>query len=860
MDISFENLSFLEEMYASSKEFREELDSYQTRGEPSSEMNHFFLRHAYRKYGHLMAHINPLQIEPLKEPAELSFNHTQEGERLKSIYCNRIGYEYVDICDKELEKWLQEEIEKESNPTKALSIDQKKMILHQLNRSELFESFIQTKYTGQKRFSLEGAETLIPMLEACIELLSNANAEQFVIGMAHRGRLNVLSNILNKSYSEIFSEFEEDYIPFSFEGSGDVKYHKGFTSEVTLINGKKVKILLSPNPSHLESVDPVVEGEVKALQVMKNDEQQDRIIPILVHGDAAISGQGVVYETLQFSKLQGYDTGGTLHFVINNQVGFTASPHEMRSTPYCTDIAKAFNAPVFHVNAEDPESCVFVTLLASKMRQRFHCDVFIDLLCYRKYGHNEADEPAYTQPQQYEIIRKKRPIREIYRDLLIKEGVLEQHVAENLEKEFVDQLHEEMKLGKESLKKEKKEHKKEERQEIVDTKVSKEILEEIGEKIFLPVNEIEIHPKLKNLLDLRLKMVRGEKPIDWGVAELLAYGTLLWDGKDVRISGQDSVRGTFSHRHAKWVDQKNGQVYSPLSHLRPVQGRFDVLNSSLSEYAVLGFEFGYSIANSNALVIWEAQFGDFCNGAQVVIDQFIATAEQKWGQAFGLTLFLPHGYEGQGPEHSSARMERFLTLAGENNMEIVNPTTPAQMFHLLRKQALRKIKKPLIIFTPKGLLRHPMCTSEIKDLVQGKFQEVIDDQTVQKEKVQKCVFMSGRIYFDLLQEREKHDKEVSLIRIEELYPMNLKKLEQILSSYTALKEAVWIQEEPINMGAWEYVRPYLGKLLENKNILLKVIARKRSASPAVGALSIHKKQLQELFHNLFKNDQDKHES
>lgn len=834
---------------------------------------------AYRAYGHLEAKINPIATHPIEEPDQLKletlgFKPEELSQpfptcgllpeqiaplqkiidTLKHIYCNKIGIEYMGIENPEIENWIIQRIE--PNQFKIeLPIEQKKMILQNLNQSELFESFIHTKYTGQKRFSLEGGETLIPMLQAVIDTGSSLGANEFVIGMAHRGRLNVLSNILHKSHSDIFSEFEEGYIPLSFEGSGDVKYHKGFYSEVELASGKKARIILSPNPSHLESVDPVVEGQVRARQLLSGDEERHKkVIPILIHGDAAIAGQGVVYETLQLYQLPGYETGGTIHFVINNQIGFTATPSETKSTRYCTDIAHAFSAPVFHVNAEDPEGCVYVTNMAMDLRQQFHCDVFIELNCYRKYGHNEGDEPAYTQPLEYQLIRKKKPIRELYRDLLIQEGVVEKEIAEKLETEFTQALQQAMKEGKMAVQKSVAPRYEPPAKELftkIDTGVYRETLEVIAERISTVPEGFNIHPKLKNLIQERLSMVKGEaKPIDWGMAELLAYGSILWEGKSVRISGQDSRRGTFSHRHAIWMDQVVEKEYIPLSHLKKDQGRFDVINSPLSEYGVLGFEYGYSVANPNALVIWEAQFGDFCNCAQVMIDQFIATSEQKWGQTFSLVMFLPHGYEGQGPEHSSARMERFLSLAGEDNMRIVDPTTPGQLFHLLRRQIFNPERKPLIVFTPKGLLRHPACVSSLKDLTNGEFQEILDD-SIPVSKVKKVVFCTGRIYYDLIAERSRLKvKNVAIVRIEQLYPLNIDKLKPIIKKYKGIKEFSWVQEEPDNMGAWLFINPLLQKLLP-KSITLQYIGRLRSASPAVGSYMLHKQQHAEILNALF---------
>lgn len=833
---------------------------------------------AYRAYGHLCANINPIAIVPIEEPQQLNLEFlgfssqelthlfptrgllaqeyaplTDIIAALKETYCRTIGVEYLDRQGPDFERWLEKKIEP-SHFQPALTIDQKKMILQQLNKSELLEIFIHTKYTGQKRFSVEGGETLIPMLEAAIETGSSLGIEEFVIGMAHRGRLNVLSNILKKSYADIFTEFDESYIPNSFEGSGDVKYHKGFFAEVSLPNGKKVTITVAPNPSHLESVNPVVEGMVRAQQRVKHQNRLDNVLPIIIHGDAAISGQGVVYETMQFYKVPGYATGGTLHIVINNQIGFTATPEESRSTRYCTDIAKTFDAPVFHVNAEDPEACVYVTNLALEIRQKLQCDVFIDLNCYRKYGHNESDEPAFTQPLEYQIIRKKRSIRELYRDQLIHEGIVEQHIAEGLEKEFTQSLHDALAASKESLQNGKIPNKKEKGSkptaQPITTAVSKKTLLEVAQKMSAIPEGFTIHPKIQHLVQERLKMAAGEKPIDWGMGEMLAYGTLLWEGKDVRLAGEDCQRGTFSHRHAAWMDQQKEHTYASLSHLRKDQGRFDVINSPLSENAALGFEYGYSVAHLDALVIWEGQFGDFFNGAQVVVDEYLAAAEQKWGQVSNLVMLLPHGYEGQGPDHSSGRMERFLEQAGDLNMRIVDPTTPAQLFHLLRKQVLNPIRKPLIIFSPKGLLRHPLCISTVQDFTEGRFQEVIDDPSP-GQAVKRLIFCTGRIYYDLISERSKTKTEdMAIVRIEQLYPFETEQVAAIIKKYSQAHEFIWVQEEPANMGAAQFMRPLLQALLP-KGKELRYVGRAQSAAPATGSHAQHKKEHAALLKALF---------
>lgn len=908
MNFDFGNLGLVEELYKKYKENPSSVDvawrnyfqntdkqevaflpSVRIVGEEQSgDIKVFDLIQAYRTYGHLKGQINPIATKDIVEPWQLKIeNYGFSSEDLKkefstcgilpekkatlediirllrTIYCGKIGIEYMNVFSPEMEAWIQAAIEQPESFYSNLTIEQKHTILQHLNKSEMFEVFLHTKYPGQKRFSLEGGETLIPILEALIEEGSDIGGEDFIIGMAHRGRLNVLSNILKKSYVQIFSEFDENFIPESFEGSGDVKYHKGFYSESLTVHGHRINIALTPNPSHLEAVDAVVEGQTKAKQIFRGDNSQDQVIPILVHGDAAISGQGVVYETLQLSRLAGYSTGGTVHVVINNQIGFTTVPSDSRSTLYCTDIAKAFGSPVFHVNAEDPEGCFNAAILAMKLRHRFHCDVFIDMNCYRKYGHNEADEPAYTQPLEYQLIREKKPIREIYRDDLIQQGILEKQMAEELEVEFKKDLQEALsetkaKLEGQSKKLQEKDFLPGTREDnpfqFVDTAVSMQVLEELAQKICTIPQGFTVHPKLENLLKERLSMVKSgpeAKPLDWGMGETLSYASLLWEGKHVRLAGQDSCRGTFSHRHGIWVDQKEEEkIYFPLQHLKNGQGRFDLINSSLSEYAALGFEYGYSIAYPNALIIWEAQFGDFANGGQVVTDQFISTAEQKWGQKSGLTLLLPHGYEGQGPEHSSARIERFLTLAGNDNMFIVNPTTPAQLFHLLRRQAMRILPKPLIVFTPKGLLRHSQCVSPLVDLTKGTFQEVLDDPIAAK-KANRILFCSGRIYYDLVEARAKAKSDnTAIIRIEQLYPLHIDKIKAILKPYFQANDFYWVQEEPKNMGAWNYIGTFLEEVLpENKE--LKYIGRDRSASPAAGSYALHKKEYAAIMDALF---------
>ncbi len=824
------------------------------------------LINAYRTYGHLEAKFNPIEIKSREKSPELSLEHlgfstSELGETfptnglmehptatlqeiidsLRKVYCANIGIEYTP--SEELNAWLQHRFEQ--HPQSSLTIEQKKMLLQHLNKSELFEVFLHTKYVGQKRFSLEGAETLIPMLAAAIDLGSLLGIEDFVLGMPHRGRLNVLCNILDKSYSTIFAEFDEGYIPVSFEGSGDVKYHKGFFSSYETMHGKNVNVSLTPNPSHLESVDPVVEGIARAKQTLKN---KKKVIPVLIHGDAAIAAQGVVYETLQMYNLDGFSTGGTIHFVVNNQIGFTTNPKDGRSTRYCTDIAKAFGAPVFHVNAENPESCVFVTNLAVEIRQKFNCDVFIDLNCYRKYGHNESDEPAFTQPLEYKLIREKRPIREVYRDALIQENILEKKIVDAFEEEFKESLQTQM-----AIKNEEKAAKDVIEKTARKPEISKQILLDVTKALSHLPEGFSIHPKLDRLVKERLAMVEEDKPIDWGMAETLAYGTILWEGGNIRISGQDVCRGTFSHRHALWMDQVKEQAYFPLQHLKPNQGRFDIYNSPLTEYAGLGFEYGYSLVSPDDLVIWEAQFGDFCNGAQITIDQYISSGEQKWGHKNSIVMLLPHGYEGQGPEHSSGRMERFLTLCGNNNMRIVYPTLPAQIFHVLHRQIESAELKPLIVFTPKGLLRHPECISKVDDLIKGSFEEIIDDP-LHPRNAKHAIFCTGRIYYDLLAERSKRKLDnLAIIRIEQLYPLNMEKIKEILKQYTQADRFTWAQEEPKNMGAWSFIHPYLQSLMPK----IEYTGRDFSASPAAGSYYLHKKEYAAIMQKIFNDSEQK---
>lgn len=834
---------------------------------------------AYRRFGHLRAFFNPLAMGPVPQIEELSLSRYGFTERdldrmvptcqflpeaeaplrkivdaLLKTYCRSIGVEGVGLDILGLEQWLQKRIE----PFFPLRIGEKekRRIYDLLAKADLFENFLHTKYVGQKRFSLEGGETLIPMLALLLDKAAEQGVTEIAIGMAHRGRLNVLANILGKSYSHIFHEFEDRYVPDLQQASGDVKYHKGFSGTYTAVDGNTVEVTLSANPSHLESVDPVVEGFVRAKQERMGKAQREKdVIPILIHGDAAVAGQGVVYETLQMARLEGYGVGGTIHIVINNQIGFTTLPKDSRSTRYCTDIAKAFGAPVFHVSVEDPEGAVAATLIALEMRQKFHTDVFIDLCCYRKYGHNEGDEPRFTQPLEYALIGKKEAARHLYLEQLKQEGIFDQKSAQAVEEEFrkrLDAILEEIRTMAPSP------------VAVLPqvppseppSAVSIPLLRELGSSLCSVPVGFAIHPKIKRLLDDRKAILEGDpkaKKIDWATAELLSYATLVREGVHVRISGQDCQRGTFSHRQAVWIDQESGRSYFPLSHVSTSQAPCSLYNSHLSEYATLGFEFGYSLPFSDQLVIWEAQFGDFANGAQIVIDQYLAPSLQKWNLRSKLTLFLPHGYEGQGPEHSSARIERFLQLCGNDNMRVCNCTTPAQLYHLLREQGLEVAGRPLILFTPKVLLRHPQCVSTLDELSSGKFSPILITKAVKSEK--SLFFCSGKIYYELLREMEKRKmEEITLVRIEQLYPFPKEEVAPLLSEAIARGERIaWVQEEHENMGPWKEVITHLMRIGHKK---IEYIGRERSGSTAAGSFALHAKELEELFRKAFEVKDD----
>jgi 2-oxoglutarate dehydrogenase E1 component len=839
-----------------------------------------YLIHAYRSRAHLKSKTNPVRerkdrkaILDLKDfglsesDLDVVFQAGNEIgigaatlrkiiEALKFIYEGTIGFEYMYIREPEMLDWFKNKVEKESlnfNP----SSEEKKRILYKLNEAVVFENFLHTKYIGQKRFSLEGGETTIPALDALINKGADLGVEEVVIGMAHRGRLNVLANVMRKTYEQIFNEFEGTAVPDLTMGDGDVKYHMGYSSVVETPAGKKVNLKLTPNPSHLEAVNPVVEGFVRAQADRLYKYDYTKILPILIHGDAAVAGQGIVYEVIQMSKLLGFSTGGTIHFVINNQVGFTTDFDDARSSIYCTDVAKVIDSPVLHVNGDDPEAVVFCMKLAIEFRQKFQRDIFIDMVCYRRHGHNESDEPKFTQPSLYNIISRHPNPRELYNKRLIERGDVDAELAKSMDKQFRDLLQDRLnqvkqkpvpyiyqKMEKEWL--ELRRSKPEDFDKSPDTFINQAVIDKVGNALttipegFKPLKQID------NLLKERKKQFYESKILNWASAELLAYGSLLLDRKIVRITGQDVQRGTFSHRHAVLKDADTNAPYYTLNNIGENQKSFRIYNSLLSEYGVLGFEFGYAMANPNALVIWEAQFGDFANGAQVMIDQFIASCETKWQKMNGLVMLLPHGYEGQGPEHSSARLERFLDLCADYNMVVANVTTPSNYFHLLRRQLTWPFRKPLVVMSPKSLLRHPQVVSPLEDFMKGRFQEVMDDDYVKAKDVKRLLICTGKIYFDLLEEQQSTKrKDVAIVRLEQMYPLPEKQLEKIFDKYKGA-QIYWVQEEPVNMGVWGYLLKRLYKKVD-----LDVIAREEAASPAVGYNKAHVESQKVIVQNCF---------
>jgi 2-oxoglutarate dehydrogenase E1 component len=837
------------------------------------------LIHGYRQRGHLFTKTNPVRSRRKYEPTLAIENFGLEQKDLETVfqagneigigpaklkdiiahleatYCRSVGVEFMYMRHPEVVSWLKKKMESTRN-SEEYSKEKRKHFFYHLKLAVGFENFIHKKFVGQKRFSLEGGETLIPSLDAVIEKGAELGIEEFVIGMAHRGRLNVLANILEKPYENIFKEYTgKEYTEEISQG--DVKYHLGYENQVTTDHGNKVKLKLVPNPSHLETVAPIVQGIVRS-QIEKNyNKDFSKAAAIVIHGDAAIATQGVVYETIQMSQLDGYKTGGTIHLVINNQVGFTTNYLEARSSTYCTDVAKVTRSPVFHVNGDDVEALIYTVKLAMEFRQKFQSDVFIDILCYRRYGHNEGDEPRFTQPLLYKTIEKHPNPRDIYADKLNALGVLTLEESKKEVKEFDQFLEgkysESEKIDKVNIRhflvNEYKSYEMPQKDEFnpnVKTAVPAGKLQAISDKINNLPENLTFFKKVDRIVaDRRMMMSDGR--LDWAMAELLAYGTLVAEGHPVRLSGQDSVRGTFAHRHAAFVVEGTDEKYTPLKNVDENQAPFDVFNSPLSEYAVLGFEYGYSLVQPHGLVLWEAQFGDFLNVAQVMIDQYISSAFEKWGMMNGIVLLLPHGYEGQGPEHSSARIERFLQMAAGNNMQIVQPTTPANMFHLLRRQVKMKTRIPLVVFTPKSLLRHPMVLSKTEEFEKGGFNEIIDDQLVSESLAERIVFTSGRLYYDL----EKHKIEngltnIAIVRLEQLYPVPVEKINKILKKYKKATSLVWAQDEPENMGAWPFIQRKLGHLG------FVPATRRESASPAVGLMEKHKQGLNEIFNVVFK--------
>jgi 2-oxoglutarate dehydrogenase E1 component len=832
----------------------------------------------YSNRGHLVAKLDPLGLMKRERPRVLEFSYFGLGESdldsefftasrngaipkrmklreilasLEGIYCGTIGAEFAHVSDSDERLWLQDQFQS-GQVSRSYSVEERRHVLWQLTCAEGLERYLHTKYVGQRRFSLEGGESLIPLLDDVIQQAGVAGVEEMVIGMAHRGRLNVLVNLLGKSPADIFSEFEGKYDVAHLQGSGDVKYHKGFSSDLKTPAGN-IHVALAFNPSHLEVVNPVVEGSVRARQERRGDTAGAKVLPIQIHGDAAFAGQGVVTETLQLSQTRAFYTGGTLHIIINNQVGFTISdPRDARSTMYCSDVAKMLEAPIFHVNGDDPEAVLFVGRLALQYRVKFRKDVVIDLVCYRRLGHNEADEPAATQPGMYKVIRQHPTTRQIYADQLVAAGAVTAADATQMIEQFRTGLDEGRPQARASLglignkfTVDWTKYAHVDMKERVQTSVTPERLANLGQRIVARPEGFVLHPRVAQVIANRQKMMAGEMPLDWGCAENLAYAALLEDGFSVRLVGQDVGRGTFFHRHAVLHDQNTDACYVPLQHVLPHQPRFDVYDSVLSEEAVLGFEYGYSTTEPNALDIWEAQYGDFANGAQIIIDQFISSGESKWGRLCGLVLFLPHGYEGAGPEHSSARLERFLQLCAENNMQVCVPSTPAQMFHMLRRQMLRAFRKPLIVMTPKSMLRNELSVSSLEDLTKGGFAAVIDElDDLPAAQVRRLVFCSGKVYWDLLKARRAQDiKDVAVLRIEQLYPFPSEGYEAAVKRYPNVRDVVWCQEEPQNQGAWYQIRHRLDAL-SRKDVLYA--GRAPASAPATGLSKIHETEQKRL--------------
>ncbi|WP_346764719.1 multifunctional oxoglutarate decarboxylase/oxoglutarate dehydrogenase thiamine pyrophosphate-binding subunit/dihydrolipoyllysine-residue succinyltransferase subunit [Rhodococcus sp. HNM0569] len=841
---------------------------------------------AYRNRGHLMADTDPLQFVKDKFRSHPDLDITthaltlwdldrrfkvggfqgKEQMKLRDVlavlrdaYCRHIGVEYTHILEPEQQQWIQERVEA---PHVKPTVAQQKYILSKLNAAEAFETFLQTKYVGQKRFSLEGAESVIPMMDAVIDQAAEHTLDEVVIGMPHRGRLNVLANIVGKPYSKIFTEFEGNMNPAAAHGSGDVKYHLGAEGTyIQMFGDNDIKVSLTANPSHLEAVDPVLEGLVRAKQdILDKGEDGFTVLPLMLHGDAAFAGQGVVAETLNLALLRGYRTGGTVHIVVNNQVGFTTAPEHSRSSEYSTDVAKMIGAPIFHVNGDDPEACVWVAQLAVDFREKFGKDVVIDMICYRRRGHNEGDDPSMTQPEMYDIIDTKRSVRKSYTEALIGRGDISLKEAEDALRDYQGQLE---RVFNEVRELEKYQPEPSESVELdqplpvkLTTAVDKSVLERIGDA-FVDVPEgFTIHPRVKPVVEKRHEMSRNGK-IDWAFAELLAFGSLVDEGRTVRLSGQDSRRGTFTQRHSVLIDRKTGAEYTPLQNLGGDQGKFMVYDSALSEFAAVGFEYGYSVGNPEALVLWEAQFGDFVNGAQSIIDEFISSGEAKWGQLSDVVLLLPHGHEGQGPDHTSGRIERWLQLCAEGSMTVAVPSTPASYFHLLRRHSLDGIRRPLVVFTPKSMLRNKAAVSEVEDFTTGKFRSVFEEPAYEKDeadrsKVTRVLLVSGKLYWELKAKKDKDGRDdVALVRIEQLYPVPSRRLRATLDQYPNAREFFWVQEEPANQGAWPFFGLALPELLPDKLTGIKRISRRSMSAPSSGSSKVHAVEQQEIINEAF---------
>ena len=855
-------------------------DSKQARDSGKKQAAVLRLINAYRTRGHNIANTDPLGIAAPSTPEDfdLSFQGLSEDDlplvfdtgslafgpetlslkRIRDlcqdVYCGPVGVEYMHISDTAEKRWLQSHLE--TDPVRPRpDVEFRKHLLQRLTAAEGLERYLHTRFVGQKRFSLEGGEALVPALQRLIQISGASGIREVVIGMAHRGRLNVLVNILGKSPEDLFSEFEGKVKTAGNEiSTGDVKYHQGFSADVDTPGGV-VHVALSFNPSHLEIINPVVEGSVRARQDRRKDEEKNQVLPVLIHGDAAFAGQGVVMETLNMSNTRGFSTGGTIHVIVNNQIGFTTrNPLDARSTPYCTEIAKMVQAPIFHVNGDDPEAVIYAVELAHRYRMQFHKDVVIDIICYRRLGHNEADEPAITQPSMYRVIRALPTTRERYADKLIAEGTLTQAESESQEADYRNALDEGRVVYPPAYDADKSRFLVDwtpylgaEWTDPAETAIGRERIMRLNERLVTLPEGFEPHRRVKRLLEDRTRMAQGEIVMDWGFAETMAYASLIDDGYSVRLSGQDSGRGTFSHRHAVLKNQARRQPYVPLRSISDDPSKFLVIDSLLSEEAVLGFEYGYATTEPRTLTIWEAQFGDFANGAQVVIDQFISSGEAKWQRLCGLTLFLPHGMEGQGPEHSSARLERFLQLCGDNNMQVCVPTTPAQFFHLLRRQMIRPLRRPLVVMTPKSLLRHRHSVSSLNDVTQGRFQNLIDDTSIQdKAAVTRVVLCTGKVFFDLDEGRiARKDSTTAIIRLEQLYPMPQEELETALAGYPNFQTLVWCQEEPRNQGSWHRIQNHLSRAIR-KGQRLQHVSRDASASPAVGYYQKHLEEQETL--------------